>query len=225
MTATGPHVTVLIPCHADWQVTGVVASSLAHADDVLVVGDDPTQATRVLLDRLAGPRVAILHRTGPPAKGDTLAFGVAALLKRPSPPDLVAVVDADGQHPPSCLPRFVEAAAHADVVVGNRRGARQAMAIRVGNDLSSLLLGLRLGRRLPDTQCGMRLFRTSALRRVPFPPGGFEAETHHLSACVRAGLRVAWVDVPAVYEGERSDFRPLRDSARVLRAVTATARS
>ena len=70
-----------------------------------------------------------------------------------------------------------------------------------------------------DTQCGMRLLRGRALHEVPPPPGGFEAETAHLKRCLRAGVPVAWVPIPAIYEGEPSSFRPLRDSARIARAL------
>ncbi len=82
-----------------------------------------------------------------------------------------------------------------------------------------------LRRRLPDTQCGMRLHRASALAQVPLPAGGFESETRHLAACVHAGLRIAWVPIPAIYDGERSDFRPLHDSLKILATIAAGART
>jgi hypothetical protein len=58
---------------------------------------------------------------------------------------------------------------------------------------------------------------------VEFPGGGYEAETRHLKRCLRRGLRVAWVPIPAVYEGRRSSFRPLRDTLRVLAALLGPA--
>jgi hypothetical protein len=67
----------------------------------------------------------------------------------------------------------------------------------------------------------MRLLRGRALGEVAFPQGGYEAETRHLKACLRAGVRVAWVPIPAVYDGAASSFRPVRDSLRVLWAVVS----
>ena len=58
-----------------------------------------------------------------------------------------------------------------------------------------------------------------ALGEAPPPPGGFEAETVHLKRCLRAGVRVAWVPIPAIYEGQPSAYRPLRDSGRIARAL------
>jgi membrane-associated phospholipid phosphatase len=90
---------------------------------------------------------------------------------------------------------------------------------RFTNAVSSALLGLIARRTLPDTQCGMRLYRTDALERVPLPPGRYEAETVHLKRSLRAGLAVGWVPIPAIYDGAPSHFRPVRDTWRVLRAI------
>lgn len=221
MTAVAPRVAAVIPCHADPQVPAVVERTLAHVDEVLLVDDDAPAEIRATLDALAGPRTGVLRRTGPPSKGDAVAEGTRALLAAERPAQLAMVLDADGQHPPEQIPAFVGAARGADIVVGDRRDDRAAMPRlrRAGNDAVSALLSVRAGQRMPDTQCGMRLFRARALERVPLPRGGFGAETEHLARAAAAGLRLAWVPIPAVYDGETSDFRPLRDSLSVLRAA------
>ena len=90
---------------------------------------------------------------------------------------------------------------------------------RAANVAASRVMSLVARRRVPDTQCGMRLLRGRALREVLPPDGGFEAETLHLKRCLRAGVPVAWVPIPAIYDGERSSFRPLPDGLRVTRAL------
>jgi len=90
---------------------------------------------------------------------------------------------------------------------------------RLANASASLALSLRVRRRLPDTQNGMRLYRREALARVPLPAGGYDVETAHLRALVEDGRRVAWVPIPTIYNGEPSGFRTLADSGRILRAI------
>ena len=220
MSERDERVAALIPCRADPQVAAVVARTLPHADEVLIVGDDPPPPIRARLDELAGPRTEVLHRPGPPAKGEALAAGTRTLLARPRPPDLIVAIDADGQHPPERIPAFVRAARRADLVVGDRTADRAAMPLvrRAGNDAISRLLTALTRQPMPDTQCGMRLFRRDALRAIPLAGGGFEAETEHLVRAAAAGLRIAWVPIPAIYDDEVSDFLPVRDSVRVLRA-------
>ena len=84
-----------------------------------------------------------------------------------------------------------------------------------------LLRGKRLPHRDGLRGLAMRLLTRRALYDIAFPGGGFEAETLHLKACLRAGVPVAWVPIPALYAGEPSSFRSVRDSLVVLRAAAA----
>ena len=155
-------------------------------------------------------------------KGSAVAAGIGAALEHD--PDAVIVLDSDGQHPARLIPEFVDAADGADVVIGDRRRAGgMPVARRVANSASTWALALVTRRRLRDTQNGMRLVRASALRDVPPPTGRYEAETLHLKALLRDGRSVAWVSMPAIYEGEPSSFRPVADTLRVARAVLAPA--
>ena len=159
------------------------------------------------------------HNAG---KGTAVAAGIEALLASGARPDAVVVVDADGQHPPERIPQLAAAAADADLVIGDRLGQTAAMprSRRFTNRVSSALLSVVTGRRVRDSQCGMRLYRTELLERVPPPPGRYEAETLHLRGMLRAGARVAWVPIPAIYDGAESSFRPVRDTLRVLAAIS-----
>ena len=135
--------------------------------------------------------------------------------------DAVLVVDGDGQHPPSAIPAFLRAGEAAELVVGDRFGDLRAMPLarRAANLAAAAGMAAAVRRRVRDTQCGMRLLRGRALDELPPPPGGFESETLHLKRCLRAGVRVAWVPIPAIYDGQASAYRPLRDSARIARAL------
>jgi membrane-associated phospholipid phosphatase/predicted MFS family arabinose efflux permease len=217
--------TAVVPAHRSARVTDVVSSALAHVDEVVVVDDGAPAALAARLDALgAQDRVRLVRLGGNHGKGTAVAAGVAAALE--GAPDAVLVLDSDGQHPTSLIPAFLRAAADADVVIGDRRAARAAMprSRRLANAASSRALGIVTGRPLPDSQNGMRLFRADVLRAVPPFRGRYEAETRHLKALVQAGEHVAWVPMPAVYDGEPSAFRALADSLRVLGAILAPAR-
>jgi hypothetical protein len=108
-------------------------------------------------------------------------------------------------------------------VIGDRFGELRSMPIqrRAMNKAASAILGLTTGRKVRDSQSGMRLLRGRALVDTPFPGGRYEAETHHLKASLVAGVRVEWVPIPAIYDGERSSFRAAADTFRVLAALLA----
>ena len=221
-------VSAVVPCHIPDTVESVVAALREHVEGVVVVADGVPPAGEPVLRRLAeAPDVELVRLPENAGKGDAVAAGAAALLARAEPPDALIVLDADGQHPPERVPAFIAAARRADLVIGDRSGDHGAMprTRRITNAISSGILSLRLARAIPDSQCGMRLVRLGALERAPLPPGRYEAETHHLIASARAGLAIAWVPVPAIYDGAGSSFRPVRDTARVLWALLSRPRA
>jgi hypothetical protein len=122
------------------------------------------------------------------------------------------------QHLPDEAARLIETAddTGADVVLGERQFLREQMpasryhANRVGSRVLSWFVGVPLR----DTQCGFRVFRVEALRRLRLRASGYEIETEMLVKVRRGGGRVASVPVTAVYAGGRSKLRPVRDTTR-----------
>ena len=157
-----------------------------------------------------------LRAGGPGGKGSAIASSIEWLQSN-GKTQAVLVMDADGQHPPATIPTFLTAAARAELVVGDRSGDQRRMPLvrRVSNLAASQLLAARTGVEVSDSQCGMRLLRGRALHEIPPGRGGYEAESEHLKRCLLAGVSVEWVPIPAIYDGESSSFRGLRDGARV----------
>lgn len=216
-------VAAVMPAHDAPPTIELLSAVREHVGSLLVVSDGmPQPALDVLRRRAAATGAEVLRLDGRNGKGSALSLGLEHLLARQPPPDGVLVIDADGQHPPDAIPRFIAAAQSAELVVGDRFGDLRSMPLhrRLANIMASLTVSVAARVRVRDTQCGMRLLAGSALREIPFPGGGFEAETAHLRACLAAGVAVTWEPIPALYGGERSSFRALRDSIAVLRAAT-----
>lgn len=207
-------VRAVVPCHVRAPSEELLAAVAAEVDAVLVVDDGlgPQEASR-----LRG--VDVLRLGGNHGKGTAVARGAARALELGD--DAVLVIDGDGQHPAQSIPALLEAARAAELVIGDRFGDLRSipLARRAANLAAAAAMAAATRRRVRDTQCGMRVLRGRALREVPPPPGGFEAETLHLKRCLRAGVPVAWVAIPAIYEGQPSAYRPLRDSARIARSL------
>jgi len=211
----------VIPVYRSDRAAEVVAGALSHAEAVIVVDDGAPAGLAAELEAAARhERVRLVRMGSNQGKGTAVAAGVEAALADGA--DAVIVLDADGQHPPELIPRFLEAAERDEVVIGDRpRDEVMPPLRRLANAVSTWALSLAVRRRLRDSQNGMRLFRASALRDVSPPPGRYEAETRHLKALIRSGRAIAWVPMPAVYAGESSSFRAVADTLRVLGAVLA----
>jgi membrane-associated phospholipid phosphatase/MFS family permease len=216
-------VAAVVPVFASARAVDVARETLRHVDGLVLVNDGaPPQIADALAPLEADERVRLLRLGGNSGKGTAVAAGVKALLESDRQPEAIVVLDSDGQHDPGRIPAFIEAARGADVAVGWRRD-RRTMPVhrRIGNRLASLVLLATSRAWVPDTQNGMRIFRSEALRAVPLPDGGYEAESRHLRAVLAENQRVVPVEIPTIYDGEPSHFRPLVDTVAVARALVA----
>jgi membrane-associated phospholipid phosphatase len=216
-------VAAVIPVFASDRAAPVARAALRHVDEVVLVDDGAPPEIARALDPIAGDaRVRVLTLPHNGGKGSAVSAGVDLLLAGATPPEAIMVLDSDGQHDPERIPAFVEAARTADVVLGHR-GDRRTMPLhrRIGNRVASLALLAGARRWIPDTQNGMRLFRADSLRAVPFPDGGYDAESRHLRAVLASRRPIASVEIPTIYDGEPSHFAAVRDTVRVGRALLA----
>ena len=186
-------------------------AALPRTPEILVVDDGSTDGTAAVA-RAAGVRVVSLPQNR--GKGHALLTGFQALHEF----DGVVTLDADGQHPPECLPAFVSAAEQgADLVLGVRERTGDMPVIRrVANGVSSGWATWLAGQPVADSQCGYRLYGRRLLERTPITPGRYEVESEVIVRAARLGFRLAAVPIPTVYGAEISQFQTLRDVPRII---------
>lgn len=219
-----PVTVAVIPCHNEAAAIGRVVTGLRPwVDAVLVVDDGSTDGTARLAGT-AGARVLRQETTG--GKGAALRRGWEEAARLGA--EAVLLLDGDGQHDPADAPRFLEArrTSGADLVIGNRfhAGAPGMPFVRRRTNLwMSRRLSRLAGLELPDTQCGYRLARVSALMAAGLQTCHFEIESEMVLAFARAGRRMEFVPLTPRYGAERSKIRPWLDSLRWVRWYLTTA--
>jgi hypothetical protein len=132
--------------------------------------------------------------------------------------------DADGTYDFSAIPAFVAKLREGnDVVLGSRLkgtilpGAMPWLHRWIGNPALSLILSLFFGRRISDTQSGLRGLRREAAERMNLRTTGMEFASEMVAMALRHGLKVA--EIPIVYAPRtgHSKLRSFRDGWRHLR--------
>lgn len=217
-------VAVLIPTYNEREnlpcVVERVRSSVPEAD-VLVLDDNSPDGTGDVADELAAAddRIHVLHRKGKEGLGAAYLAGFAWALEQGY--DAIVEMDADGSHRPEHLPRMIEAAADADLVIGSRyvRGGRiinwpaNRKAISMaGNAYIRVLLGMPVN----DATAGYRVYRADTLRAIGLDDvesAGYVFQTDLTVRTVRAGLTV--VEIPITFiEREIGDSKMDGDVVR-----------
>jgi len=132
--------------------------------------------------------------------------------------DVAITMDADGQHSPDEVPKFIEAYVRTGipVLVGNRMWDTSDMPLvrRLTNRFMSWMLSRVMGQYVPDTQCGFRLYRCEVIPFVAAESERFAAESEILLHIARRGIRIGDVRIATIYGEEKSKINPVSDTVR-----------
>jgi glycosyltransferase involved in cell wall biosynthesis len=200
-------------------IADVVRRARGKIDNVLVVDDGSSDATPERA-REAGAEV-IVHPENR-GKGEAIKTGLRHWLDRQS--DFVIILDADGQHRPEEIERFVaaaESAAGPKLIVGNRMNDMRSMPLlrRIVNRYMSRKISRVCGQRIPDTQCGFRMVHRELIPDLLDGAERFDYETEMLIVASRKGFRIESVPISTVYSDEVSSIYPVRDTIRFFKLM------
>lgn len=199
---------VIIPTYNECENLPRLVPALLDGDpsiEVLIIDDGSPDGTGEIAEDLAREtgRVRVLHRTGKLGLGTAYVAGFAYALEQGY--DRVIQMDADFSHRPEDLPRLLEAAGSADLVIGSRnvpggRTENWSLLRRFVSKGGSLYARVILSLPVRDCTSGFKCFRREVLQTIPFESlrsngYGFQVEMNHL--CHRAGFRIA--EVPIVF--------------------------
>jgi glycosyltransferase involved in cell wall biosynthesis len=207
---------VIIPA---FQEQGAIGPVVRHAREyvaAVVVADDGSRDRTAAEAEAAG--AVVLRHDRNRGKGVALNTGFTYAQQRGY--HLTLTLDADGQHDPADIPRFVDAYVRTGipVLVGNRMAYPGNMTLvrRWTNRLMSGYLSRRMGQYLPDTQCGFRLYRTDVIPFVSALSERYAAESEILLRVAARGIRLDSLPIRIVPGHERSMVHPVRDGLRFL---------
>jgi dolichol-phosphate mannosyltransferase len=142
-------------------------------DEIVVVDDGSTDNSRQLIAEWSRGQQSVTLLVHPVNRGysEALLTGFRYALGKLesgqlSPGDVVATVDADGQHDPSQLPAFLKALEEqrVDVVWARRDFSLYPPMKRLGNRIMAMIASPFAGFAFKDVESGYCLFRAGALK-------------------------------------------------------------
>jgi glycosyltransferase involved in cell wall biosynthesis len=210
----------IIPAYREEKHVGdVVRRTRQQLDHVLVVDDGSNDKTAQQA-RDAGAEV-IAHNQNR-GKGEAIKTGLRHWLDRQM--THVVVLDADGQHLPEEIDRFMAAAASTagpSFFLGNRMNNLIGMPLirRVVNRYMSKRISRFCGQKISDTQCGFRMLDRQLIPELLGGANRFDYETEMLIIASRKGYRIESVPITTVYSDEVSNIQPVRDALRFFKLM------
>jgi glycosyltransferase involved in cell wall biosynthesis len=218
----------LIPAYNESaRVANVVAGARAFLP-VLVVDDGSTDDTGA---RAEAAGAVVLHQAPNQGKGAALRAGFRWALDEGY--EAVLTLDADGQHEPAEIPKFLDAhdkgqsarqdASAPDLIIGARDFRQIPVVRRAANTLGRWSFSWALGQPVLDNQSGYRLISRRLLEATLISrESGFEFEVEMIVICVQRGYTLDWVPIRTIYGSETSHINPAEHVVNFLRVVWET---
>ena len=224
---TAPRISVVMPAYNEARrlpdtiaQLARFASSDSRISELIIVDDGSRDDTAAVVNAAESgtlPIRLVSYRSNA-GKGYAIRRGVMTVQG-----DAILISDADLSTPISEISTLLSALQHAEVVIGSRALAQSDVRVRqawyrqrMGRSFNSMMAAIT-GLPFRDTQCGFKLLRTDAARRIfeQATVDRFAWDVEMLMIACRLGYRVE--EVPVVWvNSPDSRVRIVRDSSRML---------
>lgn len=221
-TGTGPELGLMIGLPAYNEEVGigsVVLEAQKYADEVVVVDDGSTDRTAAVARRAGATVIEHEINTG---KGGAVKTLFA--LARDRSPEVLVLLDADGQHVPTDIPRVARPVfeGEADICIGSRYldsnvKTETPLYRRFGQRVLDVMTTGRSGPELTDTQSGFRAFSPRAVEELELTTDSIGIETEIIRDANEKGLGILEVPIDVRYKGiDGQTYNPLHHGLTVV---------
>lgn len=192
------NVLILLPAYnVQNSIRRIVKSIEASEERFLVIDDGSTDGTGKLLEELKAPVLSMKHNSG---ISNAIVQGMRFAINNSY--DNVIIMDADGQHDPNDIKRFVDALRSSEFVFGNRFQVIEGVpSCKVSsNSFASVLYEFCTGRVIPDVSCGFKGMRlTDNLVNYLETASDYEIIYRICNYAVMKQKAISYVDIKAEY--------------------------
>ncbi len=217
-------IAVVIPAYNEVNtIRDIVLRALLHCDYVIVVDDGSNDGTAA---KIADLPVALIQNETNQGKAASLWKGMETALKE----GVLSVItmDADGQHLPEDIPRFIKLgqANPNYIITGSRLTNKAAFPLRrfYANKFANFWISWAAGYPIKDSQAGFRLYPAVLLKKINLKhdkSNSFVFESEVLIEAAQLGFRALPITIPVIYpiDARPSHFSPVLDILRITRMV------
>ncbi|MCF7875238.1 MAG: glycosyltransferase family 2 protein [Candidatus Omnitrophica bacterium] len=211
---------VIIPAYNEADNLGKFLTRIKEKNlSILVVDDGSVDNTYQVAKRYADIVIKNQRNFG---KGLSLRKGIGYLINNKYF-DCIITMDADSQHSPDDLDKFIQEAKQGSLfVIGNRmkNSANMPKARVITNYFMSWLISKIVRQRIPDSQCGYRLIKREVIEKLTIRTKKFEIESEILINASKLGYLIKSIPIKTIYhKNTSSKIKPISDAFRFIKFI------
>ncbi len=220
MTQPQPTLTIVLPMYNEaasiktllHALLDVMDTQLAHVSfELLIVDDGSSDGSAENARQINDPRLRVHQHPYNIGNGAAVKTGI-----RLAQGEYILLMDADGQHKPSDVPRLLEHIDQYDLVVGARTGESETAVHRdLANAIYNLFASYVCSQKIEDLTSGFRVIRADIAKSlVHLLPNTFSYPTTITLAIVRNGYSLKYIPIVTEKRIGKSKIKLLRDGSR-----------
>jgi glycosyltransferase involved in cell wall biosynthesis len=187
---------IVIPAHNEQKyIYDIVTAAKKFSENVIVVDDGSKDNTG---DMAKKAKAVVLRHIINLGKGAALKTGCDYALKHGC--SAIIAMDADAQHNPKQIPKFLESIKNHDVVLAYRQlDNKMPFILRFGNRFINKTISFLYGIKIRDSQCGYRAFTADAYRKIRWKANDYSMESEMIAKIGKYKLSYAEIPIETIY--------------------------
>ena len=188
---------VIIPAYdEEKRIKEVIRGTKKYIKNIIVVDDGSKDKT---YDVAKKEGIVVLKHIINLGKGAALKTGCEFALDKGA--EFFIVMDADSQHEPKEIPKFLNELKNVPIVLGFRRLSKDMpIILKLGNNVINKITKLLYGIILHDTQCGYRAFSSDAYRKIKWKASDYSMESEIIANIGKKRLKYKEIPIKTIYE-------------------------
>ncbi|GMT49637.1 MAG: hypothetical protein IEMM0008_1176 [bacterium] len=211
-------VCVIIPIYNNVKtISKVIDQCLTHTKSIIVVDDGSDDgSTEIILSK------NVFHYKLPrnQGKGEAIKRGFKIAIDQGY--NHAITIDADGQHFPDDIPRFIELSSrHPDTIIIGTRSINENLSAgtKIGLFFSNLFFPVCTHQKCQDTQSGYRLYPIIELDSLKLSSRRYDFEIELLVKACWVGVEIVHLPIVAYYDDPKERISHLKVGRDGLRGT------
>ena len=186
----------VIPAHNEEKHIGnVVRQTKKYVDNVVVVDDGSKDRTKAMAEK---SKAAVLRHIVNLGKGVAVKTGCDYAVNHNA--DVIVIIDADAQHDPEEIPKFLQNIKKCEVVLGYRKpNKNMPLVLRFGNWFINKIIRFLYGVKIRDSQCGYRAFTSEAYKKLRWKASDYSMESEMIAKIGKHRLPYKEIPIETIY--------------------------
>lgn len=171
-----------------------------RVDSIIVIDDGSTDKTAEIAKKMGAIVFSLKKHEKVLGPGIPTIYGLKKAVK--SKADIIILMDADGQHNPSDIPKFIEAIEEGyDTAIGARDLSKYPISRKLGNwgltNITNLICPLGLS----DVECGYKAMTADAFKKMNLQAARYQIQMEFIYDVwkTRLSIKEVKVRVPVFY--------------------------